>query len=174
VRNDQQRGGNLAKRIAGLFTVFYINNSYIASHDTEFLQEALNILAKTFKCVSFATSTKEIQAMICTPGKIQVQLLMDSYKRMHEGVAAGEELQRAVVCHVCNKALQTRSLRPHLSSAHGIHQQVVIADALLPTQGDGRTPYSAHDTQVAQACSAVSICCTAISGIYTQRTPGKS
>ncbi len=36
-----------------------------------------------------------------------------------------------MVCHVCNKALQARSLRPHLSSAHNVHQQVVVADALL-------------------------------------------
>jgi hypothetical protein len=35
------------------------------------------------------------------------------------------------VCHVCKKALQVRSLRPHLSSTHKIHQQVVIADKLL-------------------------------------------
>jgi hypothetical protein len=35
-----------------------------------------------------------------------------------------------VVCHVCNKALQTRSLCLHLSSTHDIHQQVVVADAL--------------------------------------------
>jgi hypothetical protein len=74
---------------------------------------------------------KKTQAMICTPSKIRVQLLMDSYKHTHKGVAVGEELQRAVVCHVCNKALQARSLCPHLSSTHDIHQQVVIADALL-------------------------------------------
>jgi hypothetical protein len=36
-----------------------------------------------------------------------------------------------MVCHVCNKALQARSLHPHLLSAHDIHQQVVVADALL-------------------------------------------
>jgi hypothetical protein len=76
-------------------------------------------------------NTKKTQAMICTPGKIRVQLPIDSYKRMREGVAAGVELQRAVVCHVCNKTLQARSLCPHLLSAHNIHQQVVIADALL-------------------------------------------
>jgi hypothetical protein len=36
-----------------------------------------------------------------------------------------------VVCHVCDKALQARSLRPHLLSAHDILQQVVVADTLL-------------------------------------------
>jgi hypothetical protein len=36
-----------------------------------------------------------------------------------------------VVCNVCNKALQARSLHPHLLSTHDIHQWVVVADALL-------------------------------------------
>jgi hypothetical protein len=123
--------GDLAKCIAGLFVVFYVGDGYIAKRNAEFLQEALDILVKTFKQVSLATNTKKTQVMICTPGKIWVQLLMDSYKRMREGVAAGEELRRAMVCHVCDKALQARSLRPHLSSTHDIHQQVVVADALL-------------------------------------------
>ncbi len=30
--------GNLAKCIAGLFAVFYVNDGYIASRDAEFLQ----------------------------------------------------------------------------------------------------------------------------------------
>jgi hypothetical protein len=122
---------NLAKRIAGLFAVFYVDDGYIASRDVEFLQEVLDILVETFKQVGLATNTKKTQAMICTLGKIWVQLPTDSYKCMCEGVAAGEESRRAVVCHVCNKALQARSLRPHLSSAHNIQQQVVVADALL-------------------------------------------
>jgi hypothetical protein len=56
---------------------------------------------------------------------------MDSYKRMHEGVVAGVELQRAMVGHLCNKALRARSLCSHLSSTHDIHQQVVVDDGLL-------------------------------------------
>ncbi len=123
--------GNLAKRIAGLFVVFYVDDGYIASRDAEFLQEALDILVKTFKRVGLATNTKKTQTMVCTLGRIRVQLPSDLYKRMRKGVAAGEELQRAVVCHVCNKPLQARSLRPHLLSAHDIHQQVVVADTLL-------------------------------------------
>jgi hypothetical protein len=124
-------GGNLAKCIAGLFVVFYINDGYIASRNVEFLQEALNILAKTFKCIGLATNTKKTQAMVCTLGRIQAQPPLDLYKRMREGAATGKDLQRAVVCHVCDKPLQARSLRPYLLSAHDIHQQVVVADALL-------------------------------------------
>ncbi len=68
--------------------------------------------------------------MVCTPGRIRVQLPLNSFKRMSKGVAAGEELRRTMVYHVCNKTLQA-SLRTHLSSAHDIHQQVVVAKALL-------------------------------------------
>jgi hypothetical protein len=122
---------DLAKRIAGLFAVFYVNDGYIASRNAEFLQEALNILVETFKLVGLATNTKKTQAMICTPGKVRVQLPTHCYKCMREGLAAGEELQRAVVCHVLDKALQARCLHPYLLRAHNIHQQVVVADALL-------------------------------------------
>jgi hypothetical protein len=123
--------GNLAECIAGLFTIFYINDSYIALHDVEFLQEALDILVESFKHVELASNTKKMQAMVCTPGKIRVQLTLDPYKRMCKGAATGEESRMAVVCHMCNKTLQTRSLRQHLSSTHDIHQQVVVAEALL-------------------------------------------
>jgi hypothetical protein len=66
--------GDLAKCIAGIFAVFYIDDGYIASRNAEFLQEALDTLVETFKCVSLATSTKKTQAMNCMPGKIRIQL----------------------------------------------------------------------------------------------------
>ena len=113
--------GSLVECIERIFVVFYVDNGYIASCDTEFLQEALDILVKTFKCIGLATNTKKTQAMVCTPGKIWVHLPADSYKRMRKGVAAGEESQRAVVYHVCNKQLQAGSLHPHLLRAHNIH-----------------------------------------------------
>jgi hypothetical protein len=103
----------------------------LRSCDVEFLKEALDILVKMLKRVSIAMNTKKMQAMVCTLGKIRVQLLMDLHKRMCKGVAAWEELRRAVVCHMCNNTLQARSLCSHLSSTHDIHQQVVVAEALL-------------------------------------------
>jgi hypothetical protein len=90
--------GNLAECIEGLFAVFYVDDGYIASRNTEFLQEALGILVETFKQVGLATNTKKTQAMVCIPGRIRVQLPADSYKRMHErvgcrgGVAKGRSL----------------------------------------------------------------------------------
>ncbi len=91
---------DLAERIAGLFAVFYVNDGYIASRNAEFLQEALNILVKTFKQVGLATNTKKTQAMICTPGKIRVQLPKDSYKRMRErgGCRGGVVEDRGMPC----------------------------------------------------------------------------
>ncbi len=53
---------NLAECIKGLFAVFYIDDRYIASCNAEFLQEALDILVKTFKCVGLATNIKKMQA----------------------------------------------------------------------------------------------------------------
>ena len=81
----------LAARIEALFAIFYFDDGYITSKDAEFLQEALDILVETFKHVGLATNTKKMQAMVCTPGRIRVQLPMDSYQCLREGVAAGEE-----------------------------------------------------------------------------------
>jgi hypothetical protein len=50
---------------------------------------------------------------------------------LREGIAAGEEGKRAVVCHVCEAGLQARIIRSHLESNHDIYQQVVVADYLL-------------------------------------------
>ena len=50
--------GNLVERIAGLFAVVYLDSSYMASCNAEFLQEALNIIVKTFKRIGLATNMK--------------------------------------------------------------------------------------------------------------------
>ena len=68
-----------------------MDDGYIASRDTEFLQEALDILVETFKRVGLTTNTKKTQAMVCTPGKIRLQLPTDSYRRLREGVSAEGE-----------------------------------------------------------------------------------
>ncbi len=84
-------GGYLTNQIEALFATFYVDDGYIAPRDAEFLQVALDILIQTFKRIGLATNTKKTHAMVCTPGKIRVQLPMDSYRCLREGVAAGEE-----------------------------------------------------------------------------------
>ena len=81
--------GQLAVRVKELSTIFYVNDGYIALRDAEFLQEALNILVVTFKRTGLAMNTKKMQAMVCMPGKIRVQLPTDSYNHLREGVTAG-------------------------------------------------------------------------------------
>ena len=60
---------DLPERIEALFTAFYVDDRYIASHDAKFLQDDLNILVKTFKPVGLTINTKKTQVMVCTPGK---------------------------------------------------------------------------------------------------------
>ena len=69
--------------------------------------------------------------MVCMPGKIQLQLPTNSYKRLREGVGAEGESTQPVVCHVCEKNFHARSLLSHLVNVHDIYLQVVVADDLL-------------------------------------------
>ncbi len=96
-------GGHLSTQIEALFAIFYVDDGYIALRDAEFLQEALNILVETFKRVGLATNTKKTQAMVCTLGKIRLQLPTDSYRRLREGASAEGGSKRPTVCHVCEK-----------------------------------------------------------------------
>ena len=62
-----------------LFAIFYVDDRYIASRDPDFLQRALDMLVEIFCWTGLETNTTKTQAMVCTPGKIQVQLSKDSY-----------------------------------------------------------------------------------------------
>ncbi len=176
--NLDDSDGALADQIEAIFAIFYVDDSYIALRDAKFLQEALDLLVETFKRVGLATNTKKTQAMVCTPGNIRVQLPTDSYQRLREGIAAGEEGKRAVVCHVCKANLQARSLRLHLESAHNIYQQVVVADNRWRTaQASASRPSRWGERSRSSACSqgalgdsAAHICCAGTSGTCTQRT----
>jgi hypothetical protein len=67
-------GGKLAAQVEALFAIFYVHDGYNASKDAKFLQEALDIPVETSKHVGLATNTMKTQAMVCTPGKIRLQL----------------------------------------------------------------------------------------------------
>jgi hypothetical protein len=54
--------------MAAFFAIFYVDDAYLATRDTDFLQVALNSLASLFECVGLETNIKNMQAMICTPG----------------------------------------------------------------------------------------------------------
>jgi hypothetical protein len=114
----------------------YVDDAYVAARDPVFLQHALNVLVDTFACVGLDTNiAKTQQAMICTPGKIRVQLPSESYQRMRMGrVTTSEWEARVVTCRECGKQMRHSSLGCHLANVHDIYQQTVVAEELLEEQ----------------------------------------
>ena len=53
--------------------------------DPVFLQRAMDILGKVFKCVGFKTNIKKTQVMTCMSGRIWLQLPTNSYHWMCGG-----------------------------------------------------------------------------------------
>ncbi len=125
-----------AEYIATLFAIFYVDDAYLASWDSEFLQYALNHLVCLFEHIGLQTNTTKTQMMICTPGKIRTQLpRTESYRRMRQGqVSASDWNSRNVECWQCGKALKASSLGCHLADIHDIYQQAVVAEELLEDQ----------------------------------------
>ncbi len=122
----------ITELMTALFAIFYIDNTYLALRDPEFLQRALDILINLFAHVGLKTNVKKTQTMICTPGRIRTQLLAASYARMREGLTMAEEWDsRKVQCHQCNKMMAASSLRHHLADQHKVYQQVVVVEELL-------------------------------------------
>ncbi len=118
--------------MATFFTIFYIDDTYLASRDAGFLQHVLDILVDHFERVGLQTNTSKTQTVICTPGRIRMQLPMESYWRMQRGrVTAGKWNAHGVECQQCKKELKASSLGHHLADVHDIYQQAVVAKALL-------------------------------------------
>jgi hypothetical protein len=119
--------------MAAFFAIFYVDDAYLASWDAGFLQHLLDILANLFKRVSLQTKTSKTQTMICTPGRIWMQLLTESYWRVQRlRVTAGKWNAHDVKCRQCGKELKASSLGCHLADdVHDIYQQAVVAKALL-------------------------------------------
>ena len=73
--------------MATLFAIFYVDDTYIAAKDPAFLQHTLDILVETFQQVGPDNNTKKTVAMICTLGKIRVQLPKESSSRLKAGIS---------------------------------------------------------------------------------------
>jgi hypothetical protein len=118
--------------MATFFTIFYVDDAYLASRDAGFLQHVLDLLVDLFERVGLQTNTTKTQTMICTPGRIRTQLPSESYRRMMTGrVRAGEWNLRDVECYTCGKEMKASSLSRHLADVHDIYQQTVVAEELL-------------------------------------------
>ena len=115
-----------------LFTIFYVDDAYIASRDPVFMQRVINGLVSAFKHVDLETNTKKTQAMTCTPGTIRLQLPTESYLRMRTGRAPAAKWDaRTVTCRECGKHMRASSLSCHLADQHQIYQQQGVAEELL-------------------------------------------
>ncbi len=125
-------GEELSEMMDTLFAIFYLDNVYIAAWDPVCLQRAVDGLVSTFEHVGLETNITKTKAMICTPGKIRLQLSADLYRRMRAGhTSAAEWDARIVTCRECKKDMRTSSLSCHLADLPEIYQGQVVAEELL-------------------------------------------
>ncbi len=114
-------GEELDKMMDALFAIFYVDDVYIAARDPVFLQWAIDGLVSTFEHVGLKTNISKTKAIICTPGKIQLQLPADSYRRMRAGrTSAAKWDTRIITCRECGKDMRAGSLSRHLADLHKI------------------------------------------------------
>ena len=116
----------LTKLMRSFFTIFYVDNAYFVSCDPMFLQTALDIVDKLFKSIGLETTRLKMQAMVCTPGRIQTQLPAASYHHMRLGFHTSDNWE---ACRITR--LQECSLPRHMVTLHGVFQQTVVAEELL-------------------------------------------
>jgi hypothetical protein len=88
---SELEGEELDKMMDALLAIFYIDDTYIVAQNPIFLQRAIDGLVSTFECVGIKTNITKTIAMICNPGKIPLQLLADSYRRMRAGRTSAAE-----------------------------------------------------------------------------------
>ena len=70
--------------MAIFFVIFYVDDTYLALRDPEFLQRALDVLVNLFAWGGLETNVEKTQTMICMPGRICTQLPTASYQRMQK------------------------------------------------------------------------------------------
>jgi hypothetical protein len=125
-------GEELDKMMDALFAIFYVDNAYIATCDPIFLQRAIDGFVSIFECVGLETNISKTKAMICTPGKIPLQLPADSYRRMRAGhTSAAKWDTHIITCRECGKDMRAGSLSRHLADLHKIYQGQVVAEEHL-------------------------------------------
>ncbi len=104
-------GGDIDHLMATFFAVFYVDEVYLASRNPAFLQRGIDLIVELFAHVGLETNVQKTQAMICTPGRIRIQLLSDSYARMRGvRISAGEWDSREVQCLHCEAFMKASSL----------------------------------------------------------------
>ncbi len=120
-----------AEYMATFFAIFYVDDAYLASWDAEFLHYALTHLVHLFKHIGLQTNTTKTQTIICTPGRIRMQLFTESYRQMQQKqVSVSKWNSCNVECRQCGKVLKASSLGCHLADVHAIYQQDMVCAEL--------------------------------------------
>ncbi len=91
------RWGRIGSDHGNTLCHFYVDDAYLALRDPAFLQWAMDVLVDIFKFVGLATNTKEMQAMVCMPSKIWIQLLAKSFRQMWCGYMMAKEWEARAV-----------------------------------------------------------------------------
>jgi hypothetical protein len=129
---SELEGEELDEMMDALFAIFYIDYVYIAARDPVIIQREIDGLVSTFEHVGLKTNITKRKAMICTPGKIRLQLPADSYQWMRAGHTPAAEWDACTVtCRECGKDMRMGSLGHHFADLHKIYQGQVLANELL-------------------------------------------
>jgi hypothetical protein len=102
--------------------LFYADDGKVTSRNSEWLQQALDILTGLFLRVGFWTNTTKTKTMTCLPGHIRTLLSSAAYKRRLTGQGDSYRQRKCqkVDCPECSKELSMGSLQQHLQTQHGL------------------------------------------------------
>ena len=104
-----------------------MDDGYIASTDSDLLQESIDILVDLFERVGLRTITLKTKAQTCIPGKIRTKLSAEVYYNSQAGFHTQEEWnRRRVSCDICDANLSAASLTSHLETQHDAYPSRVI------------------------------------------------
>ena len=78
--DKEAANSGIGLEIRRLLTAFYVDNGLIALRDPVLLQDAFNTPVGLFEQVGLVINTKKREGQICTPGRIRVSLLTESYR----------------------------------------------------------------------------------------------
>jgi hypothetical protein len=113
-------GEELDEIMGTLFTIFYVDNAYIASRNPVFVQKGIDGLVTTFERFGLETNTKKTQAMTCTPGNpapASNRILPTDAHRTHTSSQLGclhsylQRMQEENAGKKCGRALSDATLR---------------------------------------------------------------
>ena len=102
--------------------MFYIDDSRIAAHDHEWVQDVLIVMIVMFCRMGIDDNLKNTKAMVCTPRFIWGKWAVVAYKwrATGKGVTFEERKVTWMSCTKCDVTVTTSYLKTHMAQIHGI------------------------------------------------------